>query len=108
MRVDDQVRTCAARPALAASVGDEWSKTCHLCECVGVGVASAVPGEADHDQPPRLDEFEHIGHWTARLLRPVGWKLCPYGHQHDRHFVLGKCELAGERFRVESDHRGRT
>jgi hypothetical protein len=25
--------------------------------------------------------------------------------QHDRHFVVGQCELAGHRFGIETDHR---
>jgi hypothetical protein len=46
-----------------------------------VGVARAFPvSERHHDRPARLDEFQHIGHRAARLLRPVRRKLRPYRH----------------------------
>src|SRR6266849_7590887 len=55
-----------------------------------------------------LCEFQHIGHRTARLLWPISGTLRPYGQQHDWHFVLGQCELAGHCFGIEADHRRRT
>src|SRR3546814_9680043 len=56
----------------------------------------------------KSDELEHLGHRTARLLRPVPRTLRAYGQQHDRHFILGQSELAGHRFGIETDHRRRT
>jgi hypothetical protein len=62
-----------------------------------VGQRRRPPGQ---DRTPQLCEFQHIGHRTARLLRPVSRTLLPYGQQHDRHFVLGQCELAGHCFGI--------
>src|ERR1700757_2606157 len=36
------------------------------------------------------DEFKHICHRLARLLRPVSRTERAYGQQHDRNFVLGQ------------------
>src|SRR5215212_1642142 len=79
----------------AAAQGDDSPKTQDLMRSVldDLALLPRVSGlnfpiMDPHDRAPRLDEFQNIVHRTARLLRPVLRKLRPYGHKHDRHFVL--------------------
>src|SRR5262249_42475754 len=86
-------------------VGFESAGTCSGFRAAVLGiVVSLITGFTSWGKSA-LREFQHIGHRTARLLRPVSRTLRPYGQQHDRHFVCGQSELAVHRFGIETDHR---
>jgi hypothetical protein len=89
-------------------VGFELAGTCSGFRVAVLGIVVFVSYWFTNWGKSALGEFQHIVHRTARLLRPVSPTLRLYGQQHDRHFVLGESELAGHRFRIETDHRRRT
>src|SRR5262245_54670238 len=61
------------------------------CSGFGTAILGIVVFLTDFDE--YLDEVQHIGQRTARLLRPVSRTFRPHGQQQDRYFVVGQPEL---------------